>query len=220
MSAVGACVRFRLAVALSAFVRIRTARGAGFAASATLLVHWIAYRITLADPAARKHLLEETGHSWLGWSLPIALVALAVTVAGVLLNHRHGERTPTDGKHRRGSDAVLLYLAAAGSFLGVEIFERWHHLGDLDAVASNLLTRTGGLPVLLGILLLALISPLFLAAERAIRRVLERRRREHRALARITAPSVVRGLHDLLHVGTCPTRGPPLLSGHGISRQH
>jgi uncharacterized integral membrane protein len=217
-------VRVRTVAALSAAVRIRTARGAGFAASATLLVHWIAYRITLADPVERAHLLEETGHSWLGWSLPIAIVALAVTVTGVLLNHRTETRATTRNSigNRRGrsSDAVLLYLAAAGSFLGVELFERWHHLGDLDAVAANLLTRTGGLPVLLGILLLAAISPLFLAAERAIRRVLGERRRTQYAPVRTPVPTAVRTLIALLHLGTCPTRGPPLLSGPGISRQH
>lgn len=197
-------------------MKIRTLRGAGFAAGATLLSHWVSYRLTLADPTARQHLLEETGHSWLGWSWPIAIVALSVAVVGMVRNRRVDPDRPTSSV----TDALALYLAGAGSFLGVEIIERWHHLGDLDAVATNLLTRNGGLPVLLGILLIALISPLFLAVERIVHHALAGAADTHRTRTAATYPTRDFIYIDLHHLDAGRTRGPPMLAGSGLPGQH
>lgn len=142
-------------------MNLRVLRGAAVATIATLATHFAAYRIAVSDPEQRAHVLAETGHGWTGMLWPAVIVAAAVLLAGAVVTRKPGRSTALGAK--------AVYLAAAGAFLAVETVERWSHTGSIEGAAENLLTWQGGLPVLLGLLLLTAVSPLIVRIERAVR---------------------------------------------------
>jgi hypothetical protein len=178
-------------------------RGAAVAAIATLATHYLAYQLAVRDPHQRAHLLEETGHGWLGWLWPMVVVAGAVLITGAFCTRRNRS------DHHLGAKAV--YLAAAGSFLGIEVFERTLHLGSLDAAAENLLTWQGGLPVLLGVVLLTVIAPLVLQVERAVHALVEKLLTTPRDTTETTVYGEDISLAAaLLFLSVVGSRGPPV----------
>lgn len=142
-------------------MKLRVLRGAAVATIATLATHFAAYRIAVSDPEQRGHVLAETGHGWTGMLWPAVIVAAAVLLAGAFVSRKPGRNTALGAK--------TVYLAAAGAFLTVETVERWTHMGSVEGAAENLLTWQGGLPVLLGLLLLTAVSPLIVGIEHAVR---------------------------------------------------
>lgn len=179
---------------------------------ATLGTHYLAYQLALRDEATRAHILAESGHGWLGWAWPAVIVAAVAVLAGALRSARD--------RNSRELDAACVYLVSAVSFLGVEIVERWLHLGSLNAVAENLATWRNGVPVLLGLLLLTVVSPLMVRSEHAIREKIASAFRDTEQLA------VTKELHwtpqntPLLEqalLSSISLRGPPTGWRHAIT---
>lgn len=176
---------------------------------ATLGTHYLSYRIALRDPQQRLHVLEETGHGWLGWVWPAIVVAGFALLASAVLGAR------TRRSHRL--DAVKVYLAAAGSFLAVELAERWTHLDGLNAAAENLLTWQSGVPVLLGLLILAVASPLMVRIEETVReRIADALERIIHLVTETTAtrPRFEEPALNEAFLSSVSGRGPPVVRLH------
>jgi len=184
-------------------MNLRVLRGAAVATIATLLTHLAAYRIAAGNRAQHAHLLEETGHGWIGLLWPAVIVAAAVIVVGSLVVRKPGAGA---------LGAKAIYLASAGAFLAVETVERWAHTGNLDAAAENLLTWQGGLPVLLGLLLLTVVSPLVVRIERVVReKIASLLGQPDMVAGKSTSPAAGDSAsHLLVFLTEITGRGPPL----------
>ncbi len=139
-------------------MRIRTLLTSAWGALAVLMSHTFGYILAYNDPVTRGHVLSGAGHGWLSMLYPALAFAGAVALVSSWVNARSGfTRSP----HR-----YMLATSMVG-FLSIELIERVLHEGTLSGALRNL--STSWLPVVLGLVTLAVSSPLLTR----IRRVLE-----------------------------------------------
>jgi hypothetical protein len=89
--------------------------------------HSLGYRWAVADPDARAHMLEESGHayfSYLPLVLAVGLTLAAAALAGRVRSAARGERIGT-------SPPWLVALLPPVAFIGQELIERLLHTGHV-----------------------------------------------------------------------------------------
>ena len=139
-------------------MRIRTLLASAWAALVVLLSHTFGYVLAYNDPATRAHVLSDTGHDWLSMLYPAIALAGVVALVSSWVNARSGST--------RNPQRYMLATSMVG-FLSIEIIERVLHEGTLSGALHNL--STSWLPVVLGLVTLAALSPLLVR----VRRILE-----------------------------------------------
>ena len=181
-------------------MRIRTLLASAWAALAVLLSHVVGYLLAYNDPSTRAHVLADTGHGWVSMLYPALALAAVVALVSSWVNARAGVA--------RYSQRYLIATSVVG-FLSVELVERVLHEGTFSGALHNL--STSWLPVVLGLVTLAALSPLLVRVRRALEALFSS------SLAPVpgTTPAHSR-VSQMVHSPICTLhagRGPPTRRG-------
>jgi hypothetical protein len=182
-------------------MRIRVIVAAAWAGLAVAVSHVLGYALVYRDPVTRAHVLHDSGHGWTSMLLPMLVISALAAFGAAFLN-----RYPSTPRRASAS----LFALAAPAFILIEVFERAVHERSLTAALVNL--STSWIPVVVGLLVLAVLSPLLVRARRIVEAFAARRRAATPTSVVVYRPALSQIVCSHIDV-TCSGRGPP--SGRG-----